>query len=176
MGDSGWLGPRSIDGGIDEVPLPSTLPGRLWLCGKHLVGPSPIAALHRVGADLIVCLNERHELLDRYPDYVRWLDDPLHDQARWHPVPDLGVRPHDEMVVLIDEIVAELRCGTNLIVHCGAGIGRAGTVAAAVLVRAGHTASDALAVVTAARPMAGPEAGAQRTFIDDLARPGRSHG
>ncbi len=165
-----WLGPRSIDGGLDEVPLPAHLPGRLWLCGKHLVGPDPDAARRRAGADLVVCLNERHELADRYPDYVRWLDDHGHDRARWHPVPDLGVRPHDEMVLLVDEVSAELRRGSSVIVHCGAGIGRAGTVAAAVLVRAGASVPDALAVVAAARPMAGPEAGAQTAFIDSLGR------
>jgi hypothetical protein len=60
------------DGGIHEIPLPD-LPGRLWLCGKHVVGPDPGGLLDRTGADTIVCLTERHELFDRYPHYVHWL-------------------------------------------------------------------------------------------------------
>ena len=51
----------------------------------------------------------------------------------------------------------------------GAGIGRAGTMAAAVLMTMDVPADDALAIVAEHRPMAGPEAGAQRDLIDALA-------
>ena len=59
---------RSRTGGIDEVPVPG--PGRVWLCGKHFIGPDPEVALERTGAAVVVCLNERGELEDRYPEYV----------------------------------------------------------------------------------------------------------
>ena len=71
---TGWPSERSRNGGVDEVPLPKG-PGRLWLCGKHFIGPDVEAALHRVGATTVVCLNERDELAGRYDDYVRWLTD-----------------------------------------------------------------------------------------------------
>jgi hypothetical protein len=32
------------DGGVHEVPVPG-VPGRLWLCGKHVVGPAPESLL-----------------------------------------------------------------------------------------------------------------------------------
>ena len=70
---SGWLSERSRNGGIDEVVLPDGARGRLWLCGKHLVGPDPVGTLERTGATTIVCLNEIGELAIRYDDYVDWL-------------------------------------------------------------------------------------------------------
>jgi protein-tyrosine phosphatase len=57
--------------------------------------------------------------------------------------------------------------------HCGAGIGRAGTVATGLLISCGVPLPDALHHVGACRPMAGPEAGAQTELLVALAaRPG----
>ena len=52
--------------------------------------------------------------------------------------------------------------------HCGAGFGRAGTVAAALLISMGATVEDAVTTVSTHRPMAGPEAGAQQDLLDEL--------
>ena len=45
----------NLDGGIHEIPLP-TLTGRLWLCGKHFIGPDPERVLMGVNGDHVVCL------------------------------------------------------------------------------------------------------------------------
>ncbi|MEM9564707.1 MAG: tyrosine-protein phosphatase [Actinomycetota bacterium] len=163
-----WPRGRSRDGGIDEIPLPGVT-GRLWLCGHRVVGPDPEAALARVGGDAIVCLCQRHELADRYPDYVEWLDSADPDRATWFPTPDLGVRPVDEFLVAVDAVVERLRSGRAVIVHCAAGIGRSGTLAAGVLLRLGLDHDRALAEVAAHRPTAGPEVGAQADLIRDVA-------
>jgi hypothetical protein len=163
-----WLGPRSVDGGIDRIPLPRSR-GALWLCGKHAVGADPDAALARVGATMIVCLNERSELEGRYPEYVVWLVVHRGERAIWHPIPDLHAPPVERLQPFLDEIVARLDRGESILMHCGAGIGRAGTLAACVLMTMGVGADDALRIVADHRPMAGPEAGAQRDLIDHLA-------
>src|SRR5262245_31464847 len=82
-----WPYPRSRDGGVDEIPLPVTN-GRLWLCGKHVVGPDPQAVLEAFDATTIVCLTEAHELTDRYPAYVTWLRQHRDGCAVWLPIPD----------------------------------------------------------------------------------------
>ena len=164
----GWPRGRARDGGIDEIRLPRG-PGRLWLCGKHLVGPDPEGALGRVGATTMVCLTERHELSDRYPDYVDWLVEHRDERAVWFPVPDLHAPPLVTVVPFVEALVARLDAGEGLVVHCGAGIGRAGTVATCVLMTMGTTPDDALAIVAEHRPMAGPEVGAQRELIDAFA-------
>ncbi len=163
---SSWPRGRSADGGIDEIPVPVS--GQLWLCGKHVVGPDPAGALARVGATSIVCFNQTHEIDERYPGYVDWLRDP-ESFARWFPTPDLGVRPFEEFLELVDAVADDLRSGARVIAHCGAGIGRAGTFAVAVLLALGLDATQAEATVAAHRPMAGPEAGSQRELVELLA-------
>lgn len=165
-----WYGPRSVDGGIDEIPLPLTGgPGRLFLCGKHAIAPDPIGALGRVGANVVVCLTQPHELLDRYPEYVVWLRDNSPERAIWRPIPDLHTLPERAMVTLIGELDTRLRHGESLIVHCAAGIGRSGTVAVGLLLSMGEQLNTATKTVRANRPMAGPESGPQRDLVVALA-------
>jgi protein-tyrosine phosphatase len=166
---TGWPSGRSRDGGIDEIPLPG-VPGRLWLCGKHAVGPDVEAALERVGATRVVCLSERHELADRYGSYVDWLEAHRGTRAHWFPTPDLHALPVARMGADVGVLVAELRAGSGVLAHCGAGIGRAGTLAAAILIELGVSLERALAVVAEHRPMAGPEAGEQRLLLEEFAR------
>ncbi len=163
-----WPSGRSRHGGVDEIALPAAAGGRLWLCGKHFVGPDPEAALAGVGADTVVCLNEVDELIGRYPDYVTWLRANQPARALWWPVADLDAPGVAEASALVGDLRARLAGGAGLLMHCGAGIGRAGTMASAVLIDLGMSVPAAVAHVAAHRPMAGPEAGAQRTLLERL--------
>jgi protein-tyrosine phosphatase len=158
---------RSRNGGLDRIPVPGSN-GSLWLCGKHLIGADHEVVIERSGASLVVCLTERHELADRFPAYVAWLDscDP---RAHWTPVHDLGAPDIEITHRLVATIDAMLAVDADVLVHCGAGIGRAGTVAAAVLVGRGHDVDEAIDHVGHHRPGAGPEAGAQRQLLESLA-------
>jgi protein-tyrosine phosphatase len=170
--------PRSFDGGIDEIPLPAGVEGRLFLCGKHVVGPDPEAALARVGGTSIVCLNERRELEARYPGYVSWLHEHRGGRAVWAPIHDLGAPQVHVAEALVSEVVRRLDAGETVVMHCGAGVGRAGTMAVAVLHRLGASVEEAGRTVRAHRPMAGPEAGAQSELLAalDALRAGEDHG
>ena len=160
---------RWRDGGLDQVPVVDS-PGQLWLCGKHAVGADPAAALARIGGDgTIVCLNQHIELAERYPQYVAWLHEHVGGRALWFPIPDLHAPPLAELRPLLAEIARRLAAGGHVLVHCGAGIGRAGTVAVCVLMDHGVGRDDALALVARHRPMAGPEVGAQRQLVDEMA-------
>ena len=163
-----WPTGRNADGGLDQVPLPSG-EGALWLCGKRVVGPDPEAALQRAGAHTIVSFNERHELEREYPSYVDGLDEHLGTRALWFPVPDLSAPLLTDARLWVDQLVARLELGEGLILHCAGGIGRAPTMGTCVLVRLGMRPEDALALVAASRPMAGPEAGSQRALVDAFA-------
>lgn len=171
-----WPGERGRHGGVDEIPLP--LPtGRLWLCGKHFVAPDPEAALGAIGADRVVCLCEEPELALRYPRYPAWLRSSPH--AVWFPVPDLHAPSVERLLPLLEGLRADLGRGGGLLMHCGAGIGRAGTVAAALLMSLGTGRYAAVATVGTHRPLAGPEAGAQEELLaemESLLRSGRCGG
>lgn len=157
-----WLNERQRDGGIDEVQVDGAS-GSLWLCGKHRIGPDPEGVVASVDASVVVCLTESHELVDRYPAYVEWLtSDP---RARWFPIPDLSVPDEDEWTSLIAGMLSEVRSGRHVIVHCAAGIGRAGTAACSVLLAAGLSLSEAERRVAASRPGAGPQSREQAAFI-----------
>ena len=163
---SDWPGERGRTGGADRIPVP-VHGGGLWLCGKHFIGPDVEAALEHTGATVVVCLNEAAELEERYPDYVDWLrSDP---RALWHPIPDLHAPPLAEARDLLRRLGELVTSGETLLVHCGAGVGRAGTVAAGLLLTLGVPAEDALATVAAHRALAGPEAGPQRELLEALA-------
>ena len=161
-----WTKERSRNGGADEVPLPEGVTaGRLWLCGKHFVGADVELALQKTAATTVVCLNQDHEIADRYPEYVAWLGAHADTSAIWFPIPDLHAPDLDRANELLGVLRRRLDEGETLLVHCGAGIGRAGTVAAALLLSMGVPLHDAIATVAAARPMAGPEAGAQLDLL-----------
>jgi len=158
----------NTDGGIHEIPLPPTAPGRLWLCGKHAIGPDPEGLVQRVGADVVVCLNEEDELVDRYPDYVDWLRAQPGDRVIWYPIPDLHAPGRERFTPVLTDIVDRLVAGQHLIVHCGAGVGRAGTTAVAVLVSLAVPLDEALERVRRHRPAAGPEVGSQLDLVREL--------
>ena len=148
----------NLDGGIHEIPLP-TLAGQLWLCGKHFIGPDPERALTSVNADHVVCLVHERELRDRYNSYISWLQ--LTDCATWYPIHDLSSPPLAEILPVYQGVVDRLSRGESVVVHCAAGIGRAGTLAVAVCQLTGMPLNEALAHVRKHRPGAGPEVGSQ---------------
>ena len=158
----------NIDGGIDEIPLPSAAQGRLWLCGKHAIGPDPEGLMDEVGADAVVCLTHEVELADRYPTYVAWLRAQSPDRVLWYPIHDLDAPGLDEFAPVLTDLVDRVVTGRRVIVHCAAGIGRAGTMAVAVLVSLAVPLDEALERVRRHRPMAGPEVGAQLDLVRDL--------
>lgn len=86
------------------------------------------------------------------------------------PVRDFAP-PTQAQLDRIMEFVARRRvtCGDTVLVHCGAGLGRSGTVAAAWLVRAGMEPRAAIARVRQLRPMS-VETAEQEAAVEAYAR------
>jgi len=81
-------------------------------------------------------------------------------------IADRGV-PDDEVefAKTIKTILKEIKSGTDLVVHCRAGIGRTGLVAAAVLVANGSKVDEAFEKVSEARGVEVPDTNEQKEFV-----------
>lgn len=159
----------NLDGGVHRIAL--DVAGSLWLCGKHAIAPDPEALFARVGLDAdgvdVVCLVEEHEIGGRYPAYVDWLRSS--PTALWFPVHDLSSPDLARAIALYDEVWSRLERGRHVIAHCGAGMGRAGTLGVAMCLHARLALDEALDHVRRQRPGAGPEVGAQTEVVVALA-------
>jgi Swiss Army Knife protein, DSP-PTPase phosphatase domain len=126
-------------------------PGRDWDRDLDI----DLAVVREWGAEIVVTLVERHELdlLDvaLLPQAVarhgmRWVHLPIRDawvpdgqfEARW-----LANGPQLRRV---------LRRGSSILIHCRGGLGRAGMIAARLLVELGMDARSAIEAVRHARP------------------------
>lgn len=157
----------NTDGGIHEIPLEGTV-GKLYLCGKHYIGPDVEAVRNELGVHYVVCLVEEHELVDRYDPYVQWHRDNAGNPSVWFPIPDLTYPSFEDSIEFVEHVTSLVRDKGSMVVHCAAGIGRAGTTATAILMMLGMPMHEATAHVRANRPMAGPETGRQEEFIRQL--------
>lgn len=155
-------------GGIHRIPLPATT-GALYAAAFSVVGPDPAAALDDIGARVLVCLLEEHEIERRFPRFGGWLAGPAPHRVLHRPVPDHAVVDDGAMLALVDEVVDELGAGHGVLAQCGAGWGRTGVLAVLVLARLGAGADVARLVsqVRSARPAAGPQSPEQH---DQIAR------
>ena len=155
-------------GGIHRIPVPGAT-GHLHATAFAVTGPDPAAALEDVGAEVMVCLLTDAEIVMRYPDYPAWLADPSPYEAIHVPMIDQGVTGDDLVRELVDCINLRLDRSAGVMVHCGAGYGRAGIVCISVLTSRGMDLDHAMAAVRAARPAAGPQSPSQEAQISRLA-------
>ncbi|MFT4979430.1 MAG: protein-tyrosine phosphatase [Myxococcota bacterium] len=82
----------------------------------------------------------------------------------WCPVEDYGVPSAEQHAVLAERIAQRRQSGCHVYVHCMAGLGRSGTIAACTLVEEGLQGDQAIDLVRRARPGA-IETDTQEAFI-----------
>lgn len=138
-----------------SVALPEAIPGTLFLHsmpGRYEPFERAVAEIKMHGITEVICLVPLEEIATKSPDYARALKN---GGTPWRqvmfPIVDYGV-PDDYQgyLKLVEHAADSLRKGTNILAHCGAGIGRTGTLAACVLVVLGVPQAEALETVHAA--------------------------
>lgn len=155
--------PDDLQAPGDALPLPH--PHCYWLLpGRVLAGEHPAAHVDRLeaaGVTHFVDLTEQQ----RYT--------PRRARHHAHPITDFGIPTEAGMRATLDTIASALAGGGVVYLHCQAGIGRTGTVAACWLVEQGATADAALGALArkfkanakSAWVSHTPETEAQREFV-----------
>lgn len=154
---------------LRALPLPATVPGRLWLYAMPARNESwaefeSLAAA--AGLTRIVCLTPLREVAARSPAYLEAIEqDRLPCALEMLAMADYGLS--DDALTFRRQILAlaeRLRSGESLLLHCAWGIGRTGTVAACLLKTLGLDTASALAAVRAAG--SNPESALQSGWVE----------
>ena len=133
-------------------------PGRLGL--THLPGANgdrdtDLDALQSAGVNRLLCLVEAHEL--QYLKPAETITDrrealELRDITfMHHPIVDFNAPQLSDAQRTIAMLDQALKQGDSIIVHCWAGLGRAGTMAACLLTHNGMEANKAIDTVRSVR-------------------------
>jgi protein-tyrosine phosphatase len=161
-----------------EVELPPGVTGQLWLHsmpGRYEPLDEAWTEAQRLGVFSIICLAPLDEIREKSPDYARAIDEErLPCPVRRFPICDYQGPDDDEAFRRLAADIADvLRSDRRVLVHCGAGIGRTGMFAIAILITLGLSATEANRRVRAAH--AGPERPAQEQALHRFLRQRANH-
>ena len=126
------------------------------------------AAVTTAQVHSIVSLTSDEEISKKSPSYASAIANGSVPCHRWSlSVPDRGAPDNEsEFLNLASEVSESLKSGKNVMVHCGAGIGRTGMFAALVLMRLRVPLEEALRRVKAAG--SSPETSEQSAFLERM--------
>jgi len=154
---------------LRPLALPPDIAGRVWLSpmpGRLERWDSFLAGARQAGLTQVVCLTPLHEIAGTSPDYQRALEDNSFPFGWFHlPMRDFGVAfDADGFKAGVAQLADAVRAGEGVLLHCAAGIGRTGTVAACLLKALGVPTADALQRVR--RAGSNPQSALQSGLID----------
>jgi protein-tyrosine phosphatase len=137
--------------------LPSTVlqtNGKLGLThmpGSRAARDNDLAALQTLGIDALVCLQQPKEFQQINPPETiverQAAVNAHHIQFIHDAITDFAPPTIAQAQRIVAELTSLLQAGKTLVVHCFAGLGRAGTISACVLVDQGYSADEAVKLI-----------------------------
>ena len=151
------------------VILSDLVSGRLYLHsmpGQHEDFKKAKDDISRCKISKVVCLTPFEEIRKKSPDYFKAIKEKeIMFDLLMFPISDYGVPDNpNRFLQLAKDIGSSLQAGENVLIHCGAGIGRTGTFAVITLIALGLTAEESQMRVAIAGSF--PETNIQKNFIE----------
>jgi len=151
-----------------SVEIPGNIKGTLYLhsmLGRYEPMQDSIDSIGEKNISTVVSLTALDEIERKSPDYANAIKDGVLQFNRIEfPIPDFSVPGEREAFLkLARDLGDSLRAGKNILIHCGAGIGRTGTLAVGVLLTLGLSYNNA--VDTVKRSGSGPEIEGQWSLV-----------
>jgi protein-tyrosine phosphatase len=148
-------------------------PGRLAVSARPRGGDwldEELASWRKSGVDEVVSLLTTDEVQNLELEYEATHSWDAGMQFRSFPIIDRWIPASKrDALQLIESLDADLAAGKNISIHCRQGIGRAGLIAASLLVARGLPPDDAFDRISAARGVPVPETEEQRAWVEALA-------
>ncbi|MFT7556288.1 MAG: hypothetical protein ACI9LO_002613, partial [Planctomycetota bacterium] len=141
--------------------------GQLWIMAMPASGEE-FAGIRMFDIDHVVSLLEWDEQVE-----VGLADEEMlcvRNSMRYtsFPITDRDVPQKADALALAATLHRDIDSGENVIVHCRAGIGRAGMIASAILIHAGYSSGEAIHAVSWARGALIPDTEEQVDWIRSL--------
>jgi protein-tyrosine phosphatase len=149
---------------IPEVPV-----GRLAIMPRPRAGDwleDEVASWQSSGLDVVVSLLEDNEATELALGDEPVVCERIGVRFLQFPIQDRGVpTSYAAVSELVDRLVAELRSGRGVGIHCRIGVGRSALMAVSLLAALGIPVESAWASVARARGLSVPDTPAQRAWV-----------
>jgi protein-tyrosine phosphatase len=143
--------------------------GRLAIMPRPRAGDwllDEVASWRQQGLEVIVSLLEEAEIAELSLEEEARLCGQAGLRFVHFPVPDRGTPPSEAAVsALVSDLVAELKAGRGVGIHCRIGIGRSACLAACVLAAMGLPLEAAWASLQRSRGLSVPDTPEQRAWV-----------